>query len=242
MHFEIRTLRTACAGRVEDARSYIENSHEQFDHRFFLLDSHSTASHFSNIRIDNYVYTREAFQRARLLLKPDGLFIVKFQVDNPWIAFRLQRLMQEAFGQNPIQFQTDIGGYDSSGRFFVAGSAERLAKAAADPALGPYLASHGNMPMQAASVTTDDWPYFYQHEPGLPISVILVSVAVYHLWMVSSPNQWGRRPHRSALHVLRCRFHVARSTDRQQNGASFRDHLGCERGGRLGVIVLDRRG
>ena len=32
--------------------------------------------------------------------------------------------------------------------------------------------------MQHASVTTDDWPYFYQHEPGLPLSVILVSVAV----------------------------------------------------------------
>jgi hypothetical protein len=34
------------------------------------------------------------------------------------------------------------------------------------------------MPMQEARLTTDDWPYFYQHEPGLPISVILVSVAV----------------------------------------------------------------
>ena len=34
------------------------------------------------------------------------------------------------------------------------------------------------MQIQPASLTTDDWPYFYQHEPGLPISVILVSLAV----------------------------------------------------------------
>ena len=164
---------------LDDARSYIQNSHEQFDLIVFsLLDSHTTTSHFTNIRIDNYVYTREALQRAKRLLKPDGLFIVKFQVDNPWIAGRLFNLMQDAFGQDPIQFQSELGGYDASGRFFVGGSRERLAQAMSDPALAAYLATHSKMPMQAARLTTDDWPYFYQHEPGLPISVILISLAV----------------------------------------------------------------
>ncbi len=164
---------------LNDARNYIENSHDQFDLIVFsLLDSHTTASHFTNIRIDNYVYTREALHRVRQLLRPDGLLIVKFQVDNPWIAGRLFGLMQDAFGQDPIQFQTDVGGFDTSGRFFVSGSRERLASATSDPWLADYLASHSHMPMQTASLTTDDWPYFYQHEPGLPISVILISVAV----------------------------------------------------------------
>jgi SAM-dependent methyltransferase len=164
---------------LNDARSYIENSHDKFDLIVFsLLDSHTTTSHFTNIRIDNYVYTREALRRARQLLKPDGLFIVKFQVDTPWIAGRLYHLMQDTFGQAPIQFQTDLGGFDVSGRFFVEGSPQRLAKATSDPALASYLATHGNMPMEPATLTTDDWPYFYQHEPGLPISVILVSLAV----------------------------------------------------------------
>ena len=164
---------------LNDARNYIENSHDQFDLIVFsLLDSHTTASHFTNIRIDNYVYTREALHRVQQLLRPDGLLIVKFQVDNPWIAGRLFGLMRDSFGQDPIQFQTDEGGFDSSGRFFVAGSRERLASAISDPWLASYLASHSHMPMQAASLTTDDWPYFYQHEPGLPISVILISVAV----------------------------------------------------------------
>jgi spermidine synthase len=164
---------------LNDARSYIENSHDQFDLIVFsLLDSHTTASHFTNIRIDNYVYTREALQKAKSLLRPDGLFIVKFQVDNPWIAGRLFNLLRDAFDQDPIQFQSDLGGYDTSGRFFVVGSREQLAQATSDPALAAYLATHSNMPMQPASLTTDDWPYFYQHEPGLPLSVILVSLAV----------------------------------------------------------------
>ena len=181
---------------LDDARSYIENSHDQFDLIVFsLLDSHTTTSHFTNIRIDNYVYTREALQRARLLLKSDGLFIVKFQVDNPWIAGRLYKLMQTTFGQNPIQFQTDLGGFDTSGRFFVAGLPERLAKATSDPALASYLATHGNMPLESASLTTDDWPYFYQHEPGLPISVILVSIAVLIIfgWFLRQTSGEGAR-------------------------------------------------
>ncbi len=164
---------------LNDARNYIENCHEKFDLIVFsLLDSHTTTSHFTNIRIDNYVYTREALARAKQLLKPDGVFVVKFFVVTPWIAGRLYELMQETFGQKPIQFQATIGGYDSSGRFFVAASPERIRKATSDPSLAAYLASHGDVPMQSATPTTDDWPYFYQHEPGLPIIVILVSLAV----------------------------------------------------------------
>jgi spermidine synthase len=179
LHFEHPYQSPRVHVTLDDARSYIENSHDQFDLIVFsLLDSHTTTSHFTNIRIDNYVYTREALHRASQLLRPGGLFIVKFQVDNPWIAGRLFNLIRDTFHQDPIQFQTDLGGYDSSGRFFVAGSHERLAEATADPALAAYLATHSNMPMQNASLTTDDWPYFYQHEPGLPISVILVSLAV----------------------------------------------------------------
>jgi spermidine synthase len=196
LHFEHPYQSPRVHVTVDDARSYIENSHDRFDLIVFsLLDSHTTTSHFTNIRIDNYVYTREAFERAQQLLNPDGLFIVKFQVDTPWIAGRLFRLMHDTFGQDPIQFQTDMGGYDTSGRFFVAGSRQRLAKAASEPALAAYLASHGNMPIENARLTTDDWPYFYQHEPGLPISVILVSIAVLIIfgWFLRQTSGEGGR-------------------------------------------------
>lgn len=164
---------------LNDARNYIENSHDKFDLIVFsALDSHTTTSHFSNIRTDNYVYTREAMARAKQLLKPDGVLVVKFWVDTPWIAGRLYELMHATFGQNPIQFQADGGSFDTSGRFFVAASPQRLAKAISDPALAAYLASHGNVTTQPAAMTTDDWPYFYQHQPGIPIIVILVSIAV----------------------------------------------------------------
>jgi len=195
LHFEHPYQSPRVHAVVNDARSYIENSRDQFDLIVFsLLDSHTTTSHFTNIRIDNYVYTREALERARQLQKPDGLFIVKFQVENPWVAGRLFKLLHDTFGQDPIQFQTE-GGYDTPGRFFVSGSPERLAKAIAEPALASYLATHGNMPMEPAVVTTDDWPYFYQHAPGLPIIVILVSIAVLVVfgWFLRQTSGEGAR-------------------------------------------------
>jgi spermidine synthase len=164
---------------VDDARSYIQNSKDHFDLIVFsLLDSHTTTSSFSNIRIDNFVYTREAMEQARKLLKPDGLLVIKFRVETPWIAGRLLELTAQVFGHAPVQFETELSKFDSAGRFFVAGSPERLANALKNPVLARYVTSHAGISMQTATITTDDWPYFYQHAPGLPLSVILVSIAI----------------------------------------------------------------
>ncbi len=179
LHFEhpYQSPRTQIV--VNDARSYIQNSKDSFDLIVFsLLDSHTTASYFSNIRIDNFVYTREALEKARQLLKPGGLFVVKFQVDNPWVVGRLYALMKATFGEDPVQFQTETGHYDTGGRFFIDGSRQRIEEAMSNPALAAFVGAHSGLATEPARLTTDDWPYFYQHEPGLPISVILVSVAV----------------------------------------------------------------
>jgi len=179
LHFEHPYQSPRTQVILDDARSYIQNSKDSFDLIVFsLLDSHTTSSYFSNIRIDNFVYTREALERARQLLKPDGLFVVKFQVDNPWIVGRLYALMKVTFGEDPIQFEVASDPHDTGGRFFIGGSRQRIEQALSHPALAAFVQAHSGMAMQSARLTTDDWPYFYQHAPGLPISVILVSVAV----------------------------------------------------------------
>ena len=159
---------------VDDARSYVQNSNERFDLVVYsLLDSHTTNSYYSNIRIDNYVYTVEAIQAAKRLLKPDGVMIVKFVAETPWIAGRLYRLLQAGFGQTPLYFEGWGPGYDVAwGRFFVAGSQRRIEQALADPGLAAYVAHHRNERVETAPLTTDDWPYFYQRAPGLPASVV----------------------------------------------------------------------
>ena len=172
---------------VNDARSYVENSHEQFDVIMFsLLDSHTTSSYYTNIRIDNYVYTVEALQAAKRLLKPDGLLIVKFWVETPWIESRIRELTQTVFGRRPLVLAVRQPFYGTMGDFFFCGSPERLGDAlAADPALLDYARANALAPSDAAAVlTTDDWPYFYQHQPGLPSAVILMSLVLLVLgWL-----------------------------------------------------------
>ena len=177
LHFEQPYQSPRVTPVIDDARSYLQNSSEKFDLIVFsLLDSHTTSSHFTNIRIDNYVYTREALQAAKTHLRPDGLMVVKFWVATPWIAGRLDGLLTDTFGQPPLQvFAKKPSSYSTPGTFFVSGSQTQLAKALSDPALAAYVAANREIPMEKATLTTDDWPYFYQREPGLVRIVIIIS-------------------------------------------------------------------
>jgi spermidine synthase len=182
----------------DDARSYVQNSREKFDLIVYsLLDSHTNISHYSAVRIDNYVYTLEAMQAARRLLKDDGLLILKFQVTTPWIAGRLFGLLENVFGRPPLDFYADASSYSTGGRFFVTGSAARLDRALADPALAAFVKAHSDIEMQKARLTTDDWPFFYQHEPGLPLIIIIVSVVLIVLTrlLIRQTGAGGRSIH-----------------------------------------------
>jgi len=183
---------------VDDARSFVQNSNERFDLIVFsLLDSHTTSSHFSNIRIDNYVYTTEAMQAAKRLLAPNGVFIVKFQVQRPWIAGRLHDVVAGVFGTEPLQLQAR-GEYSSGGRFFVAGPASKIVAALADPRLRAYASVAAQLPMEHVDVTTDDWPYFYQRDRGLPASVVTISVLLLIVSLVAARS--------IGIHVRSLRF------------------------------------
>jgi spermidine synthase len=185
LHFEHPYSSPLVVPVINDARSYLQNTNEQFDVIMFsLLDSHTTSSHFSNIRIDNYVYTREALEAAKRLLKPGGLLYLKFFVETPWISGRLDNLCETVFGRPPLRFQADAFGYSTAGRFFINGSQERLQAALQDPELASYVKSHHQVATAPASLTTDDWPFFYQHEPGLPSAVIIISLILLVLgWL-----------------------------------------------------------
>jgi SAM-dependent methyltransferase len=172
----------------DDARSFVQTSPQKYSVIMYsLLDSHTTTSYYSNIRIDNYVYTQEAIAAARRMLRPDGILIVKFWVETPWIGGRLQGLLQNAFGQVPLHFQAPWSNlqfrgprayYSSTGRFLISGSQERIAQAMRDPVLAAYVARHHDFNIEPAQLTTDDWPYFYQREPGLPTIIVVLSIAL----------------------------------------------------------------
>ena len=120
------------------------------------------------------------------MLKPDGVLVVKFQVDTPWIAGRLHGLLSRVFGYAPLQIDCSQSLlYSTGGRFFITGSEARIHQAIAESSLAAYVKQHDQIAMQPTTLTTDDWPYFYQRAPGLPLSVIVISAVLLILcWML----------------------------------------------------------
>src|SRR5262249_10179049 len=59
---------------VDDARAFLRTSRDSYDMIVYgLLDSHTLLSHNSNVRLDSFVYTVEAFREARARLKDGGV-------------------------------------------------------------------------------------------------------------------------------------------------------------------------
>ncbi len=165
---------------LTDARAFMKRAPGGYDLILFgLLDSHTQLSDYSNMRIDNFVYTEESFREARALLAPRGVLFVKFQVDRSWLGRRLQEMLAAVFGREPSVFLA-ASSYGAGATCFVTSSSGQVdAKLASDPELRQFVAA--NRPAftnEAVAVTTDDWPYLYQQDHAIPGVFFLVSVLV----------------------------------------------------------------
>jgi len=170
LHFEHPYADPKVTVKVNDARSFLENDKGQYDLIVFsILDSHTTSSYYTNIRIDNYVYTVEAMRAARRLLAPDGLFVMSFSSERGWFNQRLVDVVTKAFGAPPLKVQGIMS-------FFVAGNPERIQRVLAeDPALRQFVSERPMTKLEPASLVTDDWPYLYQQTRGIPVIVWVLS-------------------------------------------------------------------
>ena len=158
---------------VNDARNFVQNTEEKYDLVVFsILDSHTTSSYYTNIRIDNYVYTVEAMQAARKLLKPDGLFVMSFSSERAWFTQRLKDVVTQGFGKEPLLVQANYN-------FFVVGPGDRVERTlAADPEFARFVSEHPATKTAEASVVTDDWPYLYQQDRGIPMIIWMLSIGL----------------------------------------------------------------
>ena len=158
---------------IDDARAFIQRTKQKYDLVVYsILDSHTTSSYYTNIRLDNYVYTLESMRRTRELLKPDGIFVLSFSSERPWFAGRLHNIVTEAFGRPPLMVHV-------APEFFIVGNGDRVARTlAGNPALKAFVASRPPVQVAEASPATDDWPYLYQQNRGVPSIVWLLSIGL----------------------------------------------------------------
>jgi hypothetical protein len=66
------------------------------------VDSLVLHSGYSNIRLESFMFTREAFADVRARLKPGGVFVMYNYFRQGWIVDRLNQGLREAFGADPL--------------------------------------------------------------------------------------------------------------------------------------------
>jgi hypothetical protein len=170
--------------RIDDARHFLRTAPGPYDLIVFgTLDSQTLLSGYSNIRLENYVYTREAFEDVRRLLAPRGMMVAYYSVTKPWLYGRIYATVRSAFGErvallkatNPFLFNTVI---------LASGADVDLPR---DEDLERELS--------AALPATDDWPYLYLEKPtiapiylGLFASLLLLVAAAFALLRREHPD------------------------------------------------------
>ena len=167
---------------IADARSYFRQTERKYDLIVFgTLDSQALLSGLSSIRLDNYIYTVNAFRDAYGLLKPDGMLAVFHMSIKPHIADRIFLLLAEVGGRPPLYLH--FSDHTLFNKLFIQGK---------------------NVPMQNVpaefidrlrneTIPTDDWPFLYLREPGIPSHYTWVLVGMLLITLLGTAAFSGGR-------------------------------------------------
>lgn len=186
---------------TNDARNYMRNCHDKYDVIIFgLLDSHTEFSGYSNMRVDNYVYTEESFRDASQLLNPDGILVLKFEVRQPWtwIGQRFYAMLSRMFPRPPLTYYSDkVGGLLSATVFIESDSSYPWEKSLGTQEAAFLSSRPPAFPLtvdNAPPPTTDDWPYVYHRGHSIPrayysVSAVILIMALYMVGPFFTPKK-----------------------------------------------------
>jgi hypothetical protein len=160
---------------LDDARHFLRTTEERFDMVILgTLDSQTLLSGHANLRLDNYVYTRESFEDIKRVLHEDGMMAAYYSVFKPWLYGRIYSTVRAAFGdrsqmlpmRSTFLFNTVV--VAGPGIEALADNAETVSR------------------FGGAQPATDDWPYIYLERPtvapvylNLGAFVLALILAVY---------------------------------------------------------------
>jgi SAM-dependent methyltransferase len=147
---------------VTDGRAFLEQSDTQYDLIVFALpDSLTLLSGQSAVRLESYLFTREAFQAAAGHLGPGGAFSIYNFYREQWLADRLAGTLTEVFGHRPC-LDIQSGGAGEANRFstFVVSS---------DPAAVRCESQWDPGAREVVEPAVDDHPFVYLRERAIPI-------------------------------------------------------------------------
>jgi hypothetical protein len=160
---------------IDDARHFLEQTDQTFDAIVFShLDSHTLLSSYTNVRLDNYIYTVESFREAYARLAPAGFLYVTFFAEQPYIGSRLQRNLTEAIGHPPVALEAEKANGTKNVYFLAAASEVQVGLERTAAQWSSTFAPLVSDP-QGVSPSTDAWPFLHLAKKGIPTIMWVLS-------------------------------------------------------------------
>lgn len=87
---------------IDDGRAFLERTNAKYDLIILALpDSLTLVSGASNLRLESYLFTRQAFEAARDHLTPDGAFAMYNYYRKSWLVDRFAGDLDDLYGHAP---------------------------------------------------------------------------------------------------------------------------------------------
>jgi len=182
---------------IDDARSFFKRTQRKYDLIVFgALDSHTLNSAMSNLRIDTYVYTVEAFREARACLRPRGIVWLLFAFEKGYIGDRLYGMLDAAFDAPPVGFYNQdiklLSPAGGGGTFVADLEGHMAARVAASTLLSALVGPTRMAARGQVLLATDDWPYLYVRDRAIPTLYLIVMSVIVLIAAVSVRPFVGR--------------------------------------------------
>jgi SAM-dependent methyltransferase len=150
---------------IDDGRAFLQRSTDRYDLIVFALtDSLTLVTSTANLRLESFLFTEEAFAAARDHLAEDGVFAMSNHYREPWLVTKLDGMATRVFGETPL-LRTDAtaSAVIATGPGVVTAQEQGMVGDEVDglDALGPTDGGTSTVP-------TDDWPFLYLRNPGIP--------------------------------------------------------------------------
>ncbi len=160
---------------IDDGRAWMERSPGDYDLILFALpDSLTLVSSQSNLRLESFLFTHEAIDKARELLSPTGVFAMYNYYREDWLIDRLAATIDASFGSDRCVVTPESEG--------------RLALLAGGPGVAASCPAGERDVSSAPPPVTDDYPFLYVRTKGIPAfylaamaSVLIVSMAAIRI-------------------------------------------------------------
>jgi SAM-dependent methyltransferase len=120
---------------LDDGRHFLRTTEKKYDLvAYALVDSLLLHSSYANIRLESYLFTKEAFADVKRVLKPDGVFVMYNFYRQGWIVERIAAMAETTFGCRPtvlsLPYQKDLKvTYLNSFTMIIAGCNSQIATA-----------------------------------------------------------------------------------------------------------------